>query len=129
MKNIPFLFLLLALVCTDSEEQASTNLRKGDEFYNKGQYDIAEYYYDKIPEESILRKTVARRKKDIEKNIGSFSAKVSSEKKAEEVTIANHTFKVSLGRIPMHTITLLNSTSKKLQMVDVEFTYFNAAGN
>ncbi len=129
MKNVPFLFLLLALGCTDSEEQASTNLRKGDEFFNKGQYDIAEYYYDKIPEESPLHKSVARRVDEIAKIRIDPSLDKHSTKKKEGVFITNHSFEAgAMGVLPLHRMTIVNNTDKNLQFCELEFVYYDASG-
>ena len=127
MKKLSFLFLLLMFGCTDSEENASTNLRKGDEFFAKGEYEVAEYYYDKIPEESVLYKTVLRRKQEIEKMNADPSRQDKPNKTTESVTIVRHTYQTKLGRLPIHKITLANNTAKKLQLIDVEFVYLDAA--
>lgn len=129
MKNIPFLFLLLALGCSDSEENASTNLRKGDEFYNKGQYDIAEYYYDKIPEDSPLHKSAVRRVDEINKIRIDPSLDKHATKKKEGVFITNHTFETgTMGVLPLHRMTVVNNTNKNLQFCELEFVYYDASG-
>ncbi|MFZ4619022.1 MAG: FxLYD domain-containing protein [Bacteroidota bacterium] len=129
MKHIPLLFLLLALGCADTEENASTNLRKGDEFYNKGEYEIAEYYYDKIPEESVLKKAVARRIEEINKIKIDPSLDKHSTKKKEGVFITNHTFELgTMGLLPLHKMTIVNNTDKNLQFCELEFVYYDAAG-
>ncbi len=129
MKNIPLLFLLLAIGCTDTEENASTNLRKGDEFFNKGQYEIAEYYYDKIPEESVLRKTVERRIDEINKIKIDPSLDKHSTRKKEGVFITNHSFELgTMGLLPLHKMTIVNNTDKNLQFCELEFIYYDAAG-
>jgi hypothetical protein len=129
MKKLPFLFMIDLFGCSDSEENASTNLRKGDEFFNKGEYEIAEYYYDKIPEESLLRKSVNRKMDEIQKIYADPTLDTRSTKKKEGVFVTKHTFTVNnLGILPLHTITVLNSTDQNLQFVELEFVYFDDKG-
>lgn len=129
MKKIPILIVILMLGCTDTEENASTNLRKGDEFFNKGEYDIAEYYYDKIPEESVLSQTVARRKDEINKIRVDPTLDKHSTKKKEGVFISNHTFETgTMGLLPLHRMTIVNNTGKNLQFCEMEFVYYDAQG-
>jgi len=52
MKKTLLILLLLAAGCIDTEENASANLKKGDDFFAKNEYEVAEYYYERIPEES-----------------------------------------------------------------------------
>jgi len=52
MKKFVLVLILLVFGCSDLGDQASANLKKGDEFFAKNEYEVAEYYYDKIPEES-----------------------------------------------------------------------------
>lgn len=130
MKKIPFILLMLVLGCADTEENASTNLRKGDEFFNKGEYDIAEYYYDKIPEESLLHQSVARKLDEIKKIRIDPSLDKHSTKKKEGVFITNHSFEPgTMGLLPLHRITVVNNTDKNLQFVELEFVYYDAQGN
>ncbi|MBW7887933.1 MAG: hypothetical protein H3C35_06185 [Bacteroidetes bacterium] len=53
--------LLVAAGCEDLDEDAPINFKKGIEFYKKGEYEIAEYYFDKIPEESPLYNSAQKR--------------------------------------------------------------------
>ncbi|MFA6468645.1 MAG: hypothetical protein WCW35_07095 [Bacteroidota bacterium] len=134
MKKL-FILLCLALFgCTDSEENASTNLRKGDEFMAKGEYEIAEYYYDKIPEESVLYKTVLRRRQDIEKLARSKSSSGSSgssggssvaDDSDENIVIVSQKFAVQLGKLPLHTVLIRNNSSKRVNTIEVRFVYID----
>ena len=47
---------MLFIGCDNTPEQAADNLKKGDEYFAAQQYEVAEYYYDKIPDESPLYK-------------------------------------------------------------------------
>lgn len=126
-------FLLLCVIafagCVDSEENASTNLRKGDAFLARGEYEIAQYYYDRIPEESVLFKSVQRRKKEIEKEVIAAGGGVApGEQRPEGVFIIKHTHILQLGKMPIHTLTVLNNTGKRLNMMEVEFVYLDDGG-
>ncbi|NUN71342.1 MAG: hypothetical protein HUU02_16715 [Bacteroidetes bacterium] len=129
MKYFALFCLLLMVGCTGSEEDASANLRKGDEFLAKGQYEIAEYYYDKIPEESVLYKTVERRRKEIEASVPRPAASgSSSEVKRNGVFILKESHVLQLGKMPIHTITVENATNKRLNVIELEFIYRNGSG-
>jgi hypothetical protein len=100
----------------------------------RGEYEIAEYYYDKIPEESVLYKSVARRRQEMQKKLASGEAasggsSSSSQKRAEGIFITKQSYLLQLGRMPIHTITVLNNTSKKLNVLEVEFVYLDGSGN
>ena len=130
MKVYAILLIILLIGCSDTEENASTNLRKGDEFFKKGEYEVAEYYYDKIPEESVLYKTVIRRKEEIQKINEDPTLDKRSMEKTKGVFITKHTFQVNnLGVLPIHRITLLNNTDDNLQFVELEFVYYDAKGS
>lgn len=130
MRYALLLCLLVMVGCTDSEENASANLRKGDEFMAKGEYEIAEYYYDKIPEESVLFKTVERRRKEMEKHAPAPAAAAGGSKvqKREGVFILRESHVLQLGKMPIHTITVQNATSKRLNMLELNFVYLDGAG-
>ncbi|MEI7907138.1 MAG: hypothetical protein WCI84_07250 [Bacteroidota bacterium] len=130
MKKNLFLFLLFMIGCADPDENASKNIRKGDEFFNKGEYDIAEYYYDKIPVENPLYQTVIRRKEEIKKAHEDPMADTRTAKKAKGVYVTNHTFFISNpGPMPVHRITIVNNTDDNLQFVELEFVYLDEEGN
>jgi hypothetical protein len=131
MKYVLLLCMLVMAGCTDSEENASANLRKGDEFMAKGEYEIAEYYYDKIPEESVLFKTVERRKKEMEKSVPKTVTSSSSSSKAQKkegVFILKESHVLQLGKMPIHTVTVQNATSKRLNMLELNFVYLDEMG-
>lgn len=132
IRTLSLLAAVLALAvagCTDSEENASTNLRKGDEFFKKGEYDIAEYYYDRIPDDSPLKQTVTRRKEDIVKFRENPALDTNVKRKVKGVFVKNHTFAItSLGVMPVHRFTIVNNTDKTLQFCEMEFVYFDAGG-
>lgn len=128
MKKI-LMVLVILIGCTDGEEYASINLQKGDEFFAKGEYEIAEYYYDKIPEDSPLFKSAQRNLAIIEKQKENIVAEeVSGVKVDRGLTIVGHTYLLRLGRVPIHKVTILNGTSKKLQFADLEFVYIDGSG-
>ncbi len=130
MRYVLLFTLLVMAGCTDSEENASMNLRKGDEFMAKGEYEIAEYYYDKVPEESVLFKTVERRRKEMEKSAPKPVAEKgkSTVQQRQGVFILKESHVLQLGKMPIHTITVQNATSKRLNVMELEFIYRNEMG-
>lgn len=131
MKKICFLLIVIFVGCSDPDENASSNLRKGDEFYARGEFEIAEYYYDQIPEESVLYKTVLRRRQEMMKKqpAGTESASATGgQKKQEGVFITKHSHILQLGRMPIHTITIKNNTSKRLNILELELVYLDDSG-
>ena len=133
MKKI-LVILVLLFGCTDGEEYASINLKKGDEFFAKREYEIAEYYFDKIPEESPLYKA-AKRNLDIihkQKEMLAQEETVNENTRAGvgagALTVVPHSYSLKMGRIPIHTVTLHNKTTKKLQFADLEFIYLDGSG-
>ncbi|MCK9410606.1 MAG: FxLYD domain-containing protein [Bacteriovoracaceae bacterium] len=128
MKKAFILCLMVFFGCTDSDENASTNLRKGDEFLARGEYEVAEYYYDKIPEESVLYKTVLRRRQEMEKQQASGGAVKRVDRNAEGVFVTKHSYSLQMGRIPIHTISILNNTSKRVNTIEMEFVYLDDTG-
>lgn len=132
MKKAFILSLMFLFGCTDSENAAS-NLQKGDEFLKRGNYEVAEYYYDKIPEESVFYKTVLRRRQEMEKkrNSGataSEGASSSGQKQQEGVKITSESHMLQMGKMPIHTIKILNGTSKKLNVLEMDFVYLDDSG-
>ena len=124
------LFILLAFSgCMDTEENASLNLKKGDSFFEKKEYEVAEYYYERIPEDSPLY-TKAKRKLDeialIKKHW------VEKEVPADDVpkiTILNHNVGMdNVRHIPSHTLELFNNLSREVKYITAEFTYADANG-
>lgn len=125
MKKLLIICIVVMFGCTDSEDNASSNLRKGDEFLSQGEYEIAEYYYEKIPEESVLYKTASRRKLEISKMT---SGSDTANKESDGVQIIRHSYKITAAKLPIHKVTIANRTRKKLNMVEIEFTYLDVAG-
>jgi hypothetical protein len=125
--KISILFIVVVLAgCVDTEENASANLKKGDDFFAKKEYEVAEYYYERIPEASPFYNK-AQRKLD---EIGTIKRQwVEKEITAEElakIIILEHTYKVdNITRVPIHRLSLVNNMDRILEYIEVEFSYFN----
>jgi len=124
-----FRVLIIAFIvagCVDNEENASANLKKGDDFFAKHEYEVAEYYYEKIPESSPFYKK-AQKQLDA---IGTIKRQwVEKEVTAEElakIIIIDHTYKVdNITRVPVHRLSLVNNMDRILEYIEVEFTYYD----
>jgi hypothetical protein len=129
MKKIIFSLLVILFGCSDSADQAGANLKKGDEFFNKSEYEVAEYYYEKVPEESPLFRQAQTKLEAIAgikerwKVIPGDTVEISN-----IILVENKYNTDNTSRLPIHAITLANRSWKKLKSINIEFTYYNAAG-
>ncbi|HLP15648.1 MAG TPA: hypothetical protein VK470_05285 [Bacteroidota bacterium] len=127
MKRLAVIAILLIMGgCHNSLENATYNMKKGDAFYETKEYDVAEYYYDKIPEESPLY-AQARAKLD---SIASFrkywSVRTVSEEDLKKIVLADHSASMNKSTMkPLHSFVIINNTSRTLSSITVEFTYFD----
>ena len=129
MKKFAFGLMLLIVGCSDPGEQAGSNLKKGDEFFAKNEYEIAEYYYEKIPEESPLYRQAQKKLNEITVIKEHWKiGEADSAEVAQVVLVENKYNADNTSKVPIHTLTLLNNSRKKLGSVNIEFTYYNAAG-
>lgn len=121
------LFILLAMIgCTDSEENAAANLKKGNDFYNKKEYEVAEYYFERIPESSPLYKEAEKKLEAIAAIKKQWIEKEVSPADLANIVIIDHTYQLdNVTRIPTHRLSIVNNTDRILQSITVEFTYFN----
>ena len=121
---------VLLLGCDNSADQAPSNLQKGDEYFAAKQYEVAEYYYDKIPEDSPLYKEAQMKIGqigDIEKGA---LPKVSSAEESGKVTVFDQSITSNPGgTAPVHSVELNNESEHKLASVVLEFTYLDATGS
>jgi hypothetical protein len=130
MKNILFFVLLVALYgCTGGEENASSNLKKGDEFFEKEEYEVAEYYYEKVPEESPLYSKAKRKLDEIAVIKRLWVEKDVPETEVARIQILNHRYAVdNVRHVPSHSLELYNNLPQNVEYVDLEFTYLDQEG-
>lgn len=124
-----FLFLLLA-GCGESVEDAPINLKKGNDFYSQGQYEVAEYYYEKIPEESPFYPQAKEKLDSIEIIKREWVTKEISPSDLGKIAIINNKVRIdSRTQIPSHVLTVANNSSQALGSITVKFTYYDVEGN
>ncbi len=131
LNKIFFLSLLLFFGCADEMDNAGSNIKKGDTFFAKGEYEIAEYYYNKIPEDSPYYKKAQRKLGELTKlqEEQALQNTESVTETKEEVTVVKHSYQMNnMGRVPFHAVTFMNTTSNETQIIELEFVYFNDDG-
>ncbi len=129
MKKLLFIFFAILFGCTGTEEHASANLKKGDDFFAKKEYEVAEYYYEKIPEDSPIY-TQAQKKLEaiavIKKQWADKEVKVAD---LSKIAMIDHTYQLdNVTQVPTHRLSLVNNTPRILESVTVEFSYFDKDG-
>ncbi|HTR81550.1 MAG TPA: hypothetical protein VMM58_07950 [Bacteroidota bacterium] len=131
MKRL-MLCILFALMsgCDNSADRAPANMQKGDEYLASKDYEIAQYYYEKIPEESPLYKEAQTKLQQIDEAEQSLLPKGPGPEEAQKVTIFETSITSNPGGIlPIHSVELNNESTFRVKSVVLEFTYFDAAGN
>ncbi len=115
--------------CDNTAELASSNMKKGDDYFAMKEYEVAQYYYEKIPGESPLYKEAEmklQRIDDIQKNA---LPTISVAEEATKVTIFDQSITSNASGVsPVHSVSLNNESVHKLASVELEFTYYDAAG-
>ncbi len=130
MKKFVLVLMLLVFGCSDLGDQASANLKKGDEFFAKNEYEVAEYYYDKIPEESPFYRQARKKLNTIASIKEKWKVVAGDTVEISKVVIIENTYKVdNVSRLPIHTVTIANNTRKTLESVIIEFIYYDEAGS
>ncbi|MBI2427245.1 MAG: hypothetical protein HYV29_00330 [Ignavibacteriales bacterium] len=126
MKQLIFFILIALIGCADTDENAAANLKKGNDFFEKKEYEVAEYYFERIPETSPLHKEAVKKLDVIAKIKRQWVEKEVSPADLSKIIILEHTFQVdNVARIPSHRLSLVNNTDRILQSIEVEFTYFD----
>ena len=124
------MFSMLLFGCDNTAEQAPTNLQKGNEYFEAKQYEVAEYYYDKIPEESPLYKEAQLKIEKIGEIQKGARPKISVAEESQRVSVLDQTMTSNSGGTePIHSVEINNESVHKIASVVLEFTYFDAAGN
>jgi hypothetical protein len=131
MKLVPaIIFLMLLFGCDNTAEQAANNLKKGDEYFATKQYEVAEYYYDKIPEESPLYKEAQLKVEKIDDIQKGALPKISAAEESQKVSVFDQTMTSNAGGThPIHSVELNNESVYKIVSVTLEFTYLDGTGN
>ncbi|MFA6540566.1 MAG: FxLYD domain-containing protein [Bacteroidota bacterium] len=129
MKNILFLIVVLLAGCSASEEDSQINLAKGDEFFAKEEYEVAEYYYERIPEESPLYAQAEKKLVAIHEIKAQWMDRTVSEEDLTRLLIID----LSSGtdnvlNIPAHRLLIRNNNKRDIASVKLEFTYFDEQG-
>ena len=107
-----------------------TTCKKGTNISRQNSTEVAEYYYDKIPEESPLYKEAQLKIEKIDAIQKGALPKISVAVESQKVSVLDQTMTSnSEGREPIHSVELNNESTHKLASVVLEFTYFDAAGN
>lgn len=130
MKKFIVLVCLVAAGCGGSLEDAQSNFQKGNEFFDHQEYDVAEYYYDKIPEESPLYQEAAKKLDQIESIRKDLADKEVSQADLSNISIIDQSNHMDLvSNKPFHRIVFVNHTSKTLKSVTFEFVYIDKNGS
>ncbi|MDP1678375.1 MAG: FxLYD domain-containing protein [Bacteroidota bacterium] len=130
MKKFILGLVLLVFGCSDPGDKASENLKKGDSFFEKNEYEVAEYYYDKIPEESPFYRQAQKKLDAIALVKEQWKIVASDSVGASKIILVENKYRTdSVSGAPIHTITLTNNSRRTVNSVNIEFTYYNQAGN
>ena len=129
-RTLIMLALAVFFGCDTTPELAPNNMKKGDQYLAERDYDVAEYYYEKIPDSSPLYKEAQLKLKQIADIRDSAIPKVSAEAELQKLSVfEQNIIRNDDGKTPIHTVSLNNESTHKLTSVQLEFTYFDAAGN
>ncbi len=129
-RALMMLALAMVLGCDTTPELAPNNMKKGDQYLAEKDYDVAEYYYEKIPDSSPLYKEAQLKLKQIVDIRAGAIPKVSAEAELQKVSVFEQSIiRNDDGKTPIHNVSLNNESTHKLVSVQLEFTYFDGAGN
>jgi uncharacterized protein YcfL len=131
MKCIFSIIAVLMLAgCDNTSEQAPGNLKKGDQYFEAKEYEVAEYYYEKIPQDSPQFKEAQAKLQKIAEIQKSKLPTISAADESRKVSVFDQSITSNaLGKMPIHSVSLNNESSYKLASVEFEFTYYDAGGN
>ena len=126
---ISLLTAVLLIGCMDDSENARANMEKGEQFMKQGEFEVAEYYYERIPEDSPYYRKAMLRLEEIKKRHQAMIEQEASSAGSQEVLIARHSFQVdNMGKVPIHFITIENNSDQAIQMLELEFVYLGFNG-
>ena len=127
------LTVFFSMFCSDviilpNKRQATC--KKGTNILPQNSTEVAEYYYDKIPEESPLYKEAQLKIEKIDEIQKGALPKISVAEESQKVSMFDQTMTSNSGGTePIHSVELNNESMHKLASVVLEFTYLDAAGN
>jgi hypothetical protein len=129
-----YIFSIIAVAmligCDSTSEQAPGNLKKGDQYFEAREYEVAEYYYQKIPGDSPQFKEAQAKLQKIAEIQKSKLPTISAADETRKVSVFDQSITSNtLGKMPVHSVSLNNESSFKLASIEFEFTYFDAGGN
>jgi hypothetical protein len=121
-----FTLLLVLTGCQNKYENAPVNMKKGNSFYDAREYDVAQYYYQKIPEESPLYLEAKAKLDSIAIFKKYYAIPTATEEDLKKIILIDHSFSMNLSTMkPLHAFVVLNNTQRTLTSITVEFTYFD----
>ncbi len=130
MKKFVLGLALLVFGCSDHGDKASENFKKGDDFFAKNEYEIAEYYYDKIPEDSPFYRQAQKKLHAIALVKEQWKIVKSDSVGTSQIILVENKYRTDgVSGAPIHTITLTNNSRRTLNSVTIVFTYYNQGGN
>jgi len=125
----PLLLLFVFFGCDNSVERAPINLQKGDSYFDAKEYEVAQYYYEKIPEDSPLYKEAQAKIQQIGEIEAGMLPKAPGAEELQKVSIFDQSMTSNVdGMNPVHSVQLNNESTHRLASVVLEFTYFDASG-
>jgi hypothetical protein len=122
------LCILLVLIagCQNGFENAPVNMRKGDAFYAAKEYDMAAYYYGKVPEESPLFPQAKSKLDSIGLYKKYWAITTVTPEDLKKISLIDHSASMNLSTMkPLHSFIILNNTPRSLSSITVEFTYYD----
>ncbi len=128
MYGIGFLCaLMLCAGCQSNIENATVNMKKGDTFYASKEYDAAEYYYQKIPEESPLYAQAKVKLDSIAIFKQYWAITTVTPEDLKKLSLIDHSASMNISTMkPLHSFIVINNMQRSLSAVTVQFTYFDA---
>jgi len=129
MKKTILCMLLALFGCADNEQNAISNVKKGDDFFDRKEYEVAEYYYEKIPEDSPLYNHAKRKLDEIAVIKKHWVEKEIPAAEVAKIQILNHGYAVdNVRHVPSHSLELYNNLAQNIEYVTVEFKYVDEQG-
>ncbi len=124
------LLLVFTAGCQNTEESAPANMKKGNDFYGMKEYDVAEYYYEKIPPESPLYPDAKVKLDSIAVFKQYWAITKVTDADLKLINLSDHSGSMNLSAMkPLHSFVIINNTKRTLSMITVEFTYYDHEAN